>query len=199
VTAKYRTLVADPPWHYEAFATSPSSGKMRHNDPLPYPSMTEEEILGLGSAVRRLIAPGGAFLFLWTTNRYLPLSFDVMAAWGFRYRQTITWHKTGSPSPFGGTVAPPHSEFLLVGRRGGNVAMVGERFPSSVIAAPSQRRHSQKPELFLDLIERVAPGPYVELFARRQRLGWDTWGNEALAHVDLEGRNSNEEAAVDAA
>jgi N6-adenosine-specific RNA methylase IME4 len=45
--------------------------------------------------------------------------------------------------------------------------------------------HSAKPEAFYDLVESVSPGPYLELFARRQRLGWDTWGNEALEHVDL--------------
>jgi N6-adenosine-specific RNA methylase IME4 len=182
---KYRTIVADPPWHYEAFATAPSRGTMRHDDPLPYRSMSEEEIIELGRVVRSLTAPHGAFLFLWTTNRYLPVAFDVMAAWGFRYRQTITWHKTGSPSPFGGTVAPSHSEFLLVGRRGGNTKMIEHRFPSSVIAAPSQRSHSAKPECFLDLIERAVPGPYVEMFARRARFGWDYWGNESLGTVEL--------------
>ncbi len=46
-------------------------------------------------------------------------------------------------------------------------------------------RHSEKPEAFLDLVEQVSPGPYLELFARRQRLGWDTWGDEALEHVPL--------------
>lgn len=45
--------------------------------------------------------------------------------------------------------------------------------------------HSAKPEAFLDLVEQVSPGPYLELFARRQRLGWDTWGNEALEHVEM--------------
>jgi N6-adenosine-specific RNA methylase IME4 len=50
--------------------------------------------------------------------------------------------------------------------------------------------HSRKPEAFLDLVEQVSPGPYLELFARRQRLGWDTWGDEALAHVDLVARDA---------
>jgi N6-adenosine-specific RNA methylase IME4 len=45
--------------------------------------------------------------------------------------------------------------------------------------------HSEKPELFMDLIEYMSPGPYLELFARRNRLGWDTWGNEALEHVEV--------------
>lgn len=51
----------------------------------------------------------------------------------------------------------------------------------------SRGKHSAKPDLFLDLVESMSPGPYLELFARRQRLGWDTWGNEALNHVDLGG------------
>jgi N6-adenosine-specific RNA methylase IME4 len=46
-------------------------------------------------------------------------------------------------------------------------------------------KHSAKPEAFLDMVERVSPGPYLEMFARRNRLGWDTWGNEALNHVHL--------------
>ena len=45
--------------------------------------------------------------------------------------------------------------------------------------------HSRKPDAFMDLVEQVSPGPYLELFARRQRLGWDTYGNEALPHVQL--------------
>lgn len=46
--------------------------------------------------------------------------------------------------------------------------------------------HSAKPEAFLDLVEQVSPGPYVELFARRDRLGWDTWGNESLGTAEME-------------
>lgn len=50
--------------------------------------------------------------------------------------------------------------------------------------APRQG-HSTKPDLFLDLIERMSPPPYLELFARRNRLGWDTWGDEALEHIEV--------------
>lgn len=64
-------------------------------------------------------------------------------------------------------------------------------------AAPSKRwhttwfswrrgQHSAKPDAFLDMVEETSPGPYLEMFARRQRLGWDTWGNEALQHVSME-------------
>jgi N6-adenosine-specific RNA methylase IME4 len=84
--------------------------------------------------------------------------------------------------PVGGSIAPNHAEYLLVARRG--VPKLLERLPSSVIHAP-KGDHSAKPEVFLDLIEQASPPPRLELFARRQRLGWDTWGDEALEHVAL--------------
>ena len=188
---RYRTIVADPPWEYDGFASSPDNpfpGQRLEGTstapivatPLPYPSLTVEEIMAL--PVRDL-ADSAALVFLWATNRYLPHAFDVLMAWGFKYRQTLVWHKTGTPSPFGGTVAPNTVEFVLVGRRGGG-ALIGTRLRSSVFAAP-RGDHSVKPDAFLDLVEQVAPPPRLELFARRQRLGWDTWGNEALEHVEL--------------
>lgn len=60
--------------------------------------------------------------------------------------------------------------------------------PRPEVSPPAPRKsapYSQKPEAFLDLVEQVSPSPYLELFARRQRLGWDTWGDEALSHVEL--------------
>ena len=181
VPMKYRTIVADPPWKYdEGFPQGPAHGNNRSTVDLPYEAMSLEEIKAL--PVHEL-AEKAAWLFLWTTNKYLPHAFPIIGAWGFEYRQTITWHKTGCPSPFVTSLAPSHSEFLLIARRGA-CERTGS-FPSSVVDGPAQTRHSAKPELFLDLIERATPGPRLEMFARRQRLGWDTWGNEALEHVEL--------------
>lgn len=118
-------------------------------------------------------------LFLWATNRYLEDAFDVMRLWGFKYRQTLTWKKLDALS---GSVAP-NSEFLLVGARGAPGLLT--RLPNAVIERSQTKEHSKKPELFLDLIEQISPGPYVELFARRNRLGWDTWGNQSFEHVEL--------------
>jgi N6-adenosine-specific RNA methylase IME4 len=130
------------------------------------------------------MAEPDCWLFLWATNRYLPKAFDVLEVWGFEYRQTLVWHKTGNPSPFGGSIAPNHAEFLLVARQGR--ATLSGRLRSSVVAANKPRnQHSAKPECFLDYIEQVSPGPYLELFARRNRFGWDTWGNESLEHVNF--------------
>jgi N6-adenosine-specific RNA methylase IME4 len=190
---RYRTIVADPPWDYGefAFAASPTSrkdnprGSMGYAERrrLPYASLTVEEIAAL--PVGDLAAPDSA-LFLWTTNRHLPESFAVIRAWGFDYRQTLVWYKTGNPTPFGGSVAPNHAEFLLVGKRG-RVSL--GRLTSSVIAAPAANcgGHSAKPDCVLDAIERIAPGPYLELFARRARFGWDYYGDESLGTADLGG------------
>ena len=38
---------------------------------------------------------------------------------------------------------------------------------------------------FLDLVEQVSPGPYLELFARRKRIGWDVWGDEVESDVEM--------------
>lgn len=184
----YRTIVADPPWHYDGFASDPTSGRGLSDDlrepvkvPLPYAAMTLGEMSLL--PVRALADPDGCRLFCWTTNRYLPDAFGLVRHWGFNYVQTLVWHKTGNPSPFGGSVAPNHAEFFLVA--GFGHVPVLSRAATNVVTAGARRRHSEKPDVFLDLVEAVSPGPYLEMFARRQRLGWDTWGNEALEHVEL--------------
>lgn len=71
-------------------------------------------------------------------------------------------------------------------------AVKGTSEPERLVRAPSawfqwpRGAHSAKPEAFLDMVEQVSPGPYLEMFARRNRLGWDTWGNESLEHVEME-------------
>lgn len=181
---RYCTIVADPPWHYDDYATMPGNAKKQGHTvkrpDLPYESMTVAEVAEL--PVSELVDKN-AFVYLWTTNKYLPESFEVLKAWGLQYRQTLVWHKTGNPSPFGGTVAPNHAEFLLVGVKGSPRA--NQRMPGSVITAPKPYEHSRKPDVVLDLIEAVGPGPYLEMFARRARFLWDYWGNESLETAEV--------------
>jgi N6-adenosine-specific RNA methylase IME4 len=178
---RYRTIVADPPWEYERRAIGGAeSGTFGTSEPFPYGTLTVDRIAGIPV---HDFADRDSVLWLWTTNKYLPESFDVMHAWGFRYRQTLVWGKN-NPMPVG-SVAPSAAEFLLVGKRG--APNVSWTFPSSVIVTPRppMRRHSSKPDCFMDWIEAASPAPRLELFARRQRLGWDTWGDQALEHVQL--------------
>ena len=191
----YRTIVVDPPWEYEGFAGSRGYGGKYvgvdglagvHVEPLPYSSLSVPQIEALPV---HSLAADDCWLFLWTTGRYLGVAFGIIGVWGFSYAQTLVWHKTGNPSPFGGTFAPHHAEFLLTARRGSPPVL--NRWPTSVIAAPkpnrasAERTHSRKPEIFLDLIEQWAPGPRVELFARRARFGWDYWGDESLQTAEM--------------
>jgi N6-adenosine-specific RNA methylase IME4 len=183
----YRTIVADPPWDYEQdrkrwpSITHGGKGPALHK-PIPYDPMSLAEIEALPVAD---VAEGDARLFLWATSKHMQEAFAVQTAWGFAYKQTLVWRKTGNPTPFGGSVAPNHAEFLLVGVRGR--PRVPARLKSSVIEAPKPVfGHSAKPECFQDAIERVSPGPYLELFARRERIGWDTWGNESANSSGLQ-------------
>lgn len=182
VSTRFRTIVADPPWEYEGFATqSRTPGKWAGpvtSKPLPYGSMPLDAIWALPICD---IALPDARLFLWTTNRYLPGALNLMAAWGFRYRQTLIWHKRDGN--MGGSVAPCSAEFLLVGVRGSPAVVA--KWPTAVISTAAPKAHSRKPDVFLDLVEAVSPGPYLEMFARRARFGWEYWGDESLGTVAL--------------
>jgi N6-adenosine-specific RNA methylase IME4 len=98
MTTRYRTIVADPPWPYEGFATAPGGERKRGLKPkvadLPYGAMTLDDVKAL--PIASLADLHGARLFMWTTNRYLPAARDVVEAWGFVYAQTLVWHKTGN-------------------------------------------------------------------------------------------------------
>ena len=178
---KYRTIVADPPWDFgkQTFRTGRGHGHKYGNRPLPYSSMTLAEVAALPVSS---CAEDDACLFLWATSRHLPQSFSVVEAWGFKYVQMLVWVKP-DPMPMVMPFAPPATEFLL-GCKRGKVPRQGA-FPSSAIVASQGGGHSAKPPVFLDYIEQVSPGPYLELFARRQRLGWDTWGNECRCDVEM--------------
>lgn len=190
---KYRTIVVDPPWHYDSWP-----GQMgvkgvyvrtgildkAYRKPISYPTLSVSEIVAL--PVDALAEHDGCHLYLWTTNRYLPDAFNVCQAWGFRYSQLLTWAKTPMGLGPGGAFAQ-NAEYVLFARRGS--LRHKQRIDSAWFNWPRMGpgSHSRKPEAFIDLVEQVSPGPYLELFARRQRLGWDTWGNEAFNHVNLDG------------
>lgn len=181
---RYRTIVVDPPWAYpEGFGIG-RVPKGTTNDgrrkPLPFPAMTVEQICALPIAE---MAEDDAHLYLWTTNRYLPESFRVVSAWGFRYSAPLIWCKLPIGSSFGGTFTPS-AEFVIFARRGTLRHL--QRGKQQWFRWPRNGagRHSQKPDAFLDLVEQVSPGPYAELFARRARLGWHyPLGDEALGGV----------------
>ena len=172
LTPPYVTIVADPPWPYPdgCVAAGPGHGKgLRPRQPLPYSGMAVPDIAALGVAD---LAAADCRLFLWTTNRYLRSAFDVLDGWGFIYKQALVWHKRDVNLP--GAVAPNSAEFVLVATKG-KPQRLGT-MPSAVLSTTRKGGHSAKPDAFCDFVEQVSPGPYVELFCRRPRLGWDSWG-----------------------
>jgi N6-adenosine-specific RNA methylase IME4 len=170
----YRTIVADPPWAYDEgwpeFADSAGAGGPRID--LPYQSLDLDGIFDLDVEA---LAADDAHLFLWTTNRYLRDSYNVAEAWGFKPSEVLVWCKP--PRGIGpGGIFSNTAEFVLYARRGKPTHTT--RVDSTWWQWP-RGRHSAKPAGFLDLIEATVPGPYLEMFARDPRPGWEAWGLEA--------------------
>jgi N6-adenosine-specific RNA methylase IME4 len=182
----YRTIVADPPWHYGREWNGFSSGKdtlqggksAEGTTALPYATLSLEAVKAL--PVRALAAPE-AHLYLWTTQRFLWDARDVLRAWGFSDGIVLTWCKKPMGAGLGDSFAPT-TEFVLFAHRGG--LRPSARHDSTWFAGP-RANHSQKPDVLLDIVEKVSPGPYLEMFARRARFGWDYWGDQSLGTAEV--------------
>ncbi len=166
----YRTILADPPWNERG------GGKVKRGADRHYPLLRTAEIIEVMQAqlAARDIAPD-AHLYLWVTNNFLIKGIAVMGELGFRYVTNRVWAK----DRFGlGYYFRGQHELLLFGVRGrGPLARTDRKNLPSVIKAP-RTKHSAKPIEAYQLIEARSHGPYLEMFARQPRLGWDSWGND---------------------
>lgn len=169
----YRCILADPPWRFELYSEK-GEGK---SPQAHYECMAIEELVAL--PVATLAHPDGCALTMWATAPMLPDAIDLLRAWGFTYKSAGTWAKqssTGRTWAFGtGYCYRSAAEFWLLGTRGDIWSQV--RNVRNLIVAPV-REHSRKPDRMHEDLERLWPGPRVELFARETRPGWDVWGNE---------------------
>lgn len=167
----YRTVYADPPW-WEAGGGQIKRGADRH-----YPLMKTRDICALPVSSW---AAEDAHLYLWVTNNFLRDGLEVMAAWQFRYVTTITWMKDrpGLGQYFRGITE--HCLFGVRGRLPYQLTEDGHRLQgiTGFFEAP-RGEHSAKPATMREMIERVSPGPRLEMFARQPAAGWDVWGNES--------------------
>ena len=157
----YGTVYADPPWPYDNQGTRAAAS-------YHYPTMSIADICRLPVSER---VKAQAHLWLWATNSFLREAFDVIDAWGFRYRSAMVWAK---PQLGLGNYVRVSHEFLLIASRGN---LVGRATDQRSWLEHDRMKHSQKPEIFRQIIEEVSLGPYLELFARTEADGWDTWGN----------------------
>ena len=178
LTPPYSTIVADPPWRYRVSRMTVRTGDRRNGAEDHYSTMAIDELAGL--PVADLASPN-AHLYMWVTNpklygdrgaRRSLNPCDVMEAWGFTYITTLTWLKLGALGM--GFYFRGETEHVLFGVRG-KAPIPVELRERNWFQAP-KTGHSRKPAVFGDLVESVSPGPYVELFARAPRLGWDSYG-----------------------
>jgi N6-adenosine-specific RNA methylase IME4 len=157
----FATVVVDPPWQYDNRATRNAAGKQ-------YATMTLAELGDL-----TIPAAADAHLYLWATNNFLRDAFDLVDRWGFTYKTLLTWVK---PQMGLGNYYRVNTEHVLFAVRGR--LPTARRDVTNVIDA-DRTKHSAKPDAFYDLVVAQSPGPYLELFARTRRLGWEFRGLEA--------------------
>lgn len=172
-TRRYGVIVADPEWRFEPYSRETGMDRAADNH---YPTSATEVIASrdVGS-----IAGDDCLLGLWATVPMLPDAFEVMAAWGFSYRSSMTWVKDRIGT---GYWFRNQHELFLVGVKGDVPAPApGSQSPSAVHAPIG--KHSAKPEIFLEILESYFPTlPKIELNRRGPpRPGWDAWGNEVEA------------------
>lgn len=167
LSGQYRSIIIDPPWPMEKIEreVAPNQGVK-----LDYPVMSLEEIAAL--PVKSLVHPQGTHLYLWTTHKFLPDALDLVKQWGFNYHALMTWVKPSGFTPFSYMYNTEHVIFASCGWYRPERLGIKLAFEGKVV------RHSQKPDVFYDIIREATPEPRLEMFARTPREGFVVWGNE---------------------
>lgn len=179
---KYGVIVADPPWSYK---NSGCRGAANNE----YQTQSDDWIKSLGVGA---VAADDCVLLLWAVWPKLPECIQTAQSWGFEYKTGLPWIKVNSVSNdlFGETrIATPYGIGFWV--RGASepilICTKGRPKPpanSWVGLLSPNLMHSRKPDSIYQYAESM-PGPYLELFARRSRKGWDAFGNEIKESISL--------------
>lgn len=172
----YGLIYADPPWKQskggKKSVRENSSGK-----PLDYPTCSLDEIkehlrLATESTTENSI------LFLWTIDKYLFEAQQIAESLGYKLHARMIWDKvTGIPAAF--TVRYGH-EYLLYMYKGKLTPVAkDERGKVHTVFRERVTKHSKKPDIAYEIIERLYPDlKKLEMYARETRDGWDSFGNE---------------------
>jgi len=166
---KYRVFYADPPWEYarDQHTTEEQATVLGTH----YPSMTIPDLCAIDI---KSLAMEDAVLFMWVTSPLLEEAFKVVEAWGFKYKASMVWDKV--KHNVGHYVSVRH-EIVLICTKGSCKPDIPKLHDS--VLSIERTEHSRKPKEVRDIIDEIYPnGKRIELFARGQFEGWDTWGNE---------------------
>lgn len=174
-------LLADPPWSFKDKLSGDGRGAEKH-----YKVLTQADIEAFALPPLDV----DALLFLWRVSSQVEEAYRVVRAWGFEPKSEIVWRKLtpNGNRHFGmGHYVRAEHETCIIAKRKGARAIIRDRSVRSVFEAKTGE-HSQKPEAFYRIIEQLAPGPYVELFARSRRVGWTSLGDEVPPQLVIEER-----------
>ena len=173
IDKKYNVIYADPPWSFKTYS---DKGKDRSPEN-HYNIMNFKDICNLPV---NNIANDNSVLLMWVIDPLLDKAFKVIDAWGFKYKTVgFTWAKTNKKS-LGfftglGYWTRGNPEMCLLATKG-KPKRISKSVPQLVVE--QRREHSRKPDIMYNHIENLLDGPYIELFARTKRKGWDCWGNQ---------------------
>jgi N6-adenosine-specific RNA methylase IME4 len=171
---KYGAIIADPPWDFRAYSEKGTGrAAVAH-----YATMRFDDIAAMDVAA---YAAQDCALFLWAVDPMLPQALELIRRWGFAFK-TVGFHwvkrnrKSDGFSVGLGYWTRANAEICLLATRGRPKRQAHD--VRRLIVAP-RREHSRKPDEIYDRIERLVPGPYLELFSRQSRPGWDAIGDQA--------------------
>jgi N6-adenosine-specific RNA methylase IME4 len=170
---RYGAIYADPPWSFRNWSTKGTGrNAVSHYDCLSFEKLAA---LPVGQ-----VAADNCVLFLWAVDPLLDKAFELISAWGFEYKTVgFYWVKQNRKSDgyFTGlgywTRANPE-QCLLATR--GKPRRIGKDVRKLIVEP--RREHSRKPDQVRERIERLVDGPYLELFARETKPGWECWGDQ---------------------
>lgn len=180
---KYKLILADPPWKQSKGGKKNVRPKSS-GEKLDYPVISLDEIQQHLLRATEL-CEDDSVMFLWTIDKYLHEAEEIVKCMGWKLHARMIWNKvTGIPAAF--TVRYGHEYLLYLYRGKLSPVAKDERGKIHTVFTEQVKRHSQKPEISYQIIERLYPDTHkLEMYARTKRGGWDVWGNELTNDIEL--------------